>query len=92
MDDTTIIAAASIISAGLTMGIVPWARVGTGTCCGRCVKRVGPTARCRLDHHADSVCGTGHDRVNGDLCFVISMILIFANPFWNHVITQVVGK
>ena len=21
-------------------------------------------------------------------CFVISMILIFANPFWNHVITQ----
>ena len=21
-------------------------------------------------------------------CFVVSMILIFANPFWNHVITQ----
>lgn len=21
-------------------------------------------------------------------CFVISMILIFANPFWNHVIAQ----
>jgi F-type H+-transporting ATPase subunit c len=25
-------------------------------------------------------------------CFVISMILIFANPFWNHVITQATGK
>jgi F-type H+-transporting ATPase subunit c len=25
-------------------------------------------------------------------CFVISMILIFANPFWNHVITQTAGK
>jgi F-type H+-transporting ATPase subunit c len=25
-------------------------------------------------------------------CFVISMILIFANPFWNHVITQAVAK
>lgn len=25
-------------------------------------------------------------------CFVVSMILIFANPFWNHVITQAVGK
>jgi F-type H+-transporting ATPase subunit c len=25
-------------------------------------------------------------------CFVISMILIFANPFWNHAITQVAGK
>jgi len=25
-------------------------------------------------------------------CFVVSMILLFANPFWNHVITKVVGK
>jgi F-type H+-transporting ATPase subunit c len=25
-------------------------------------------------------------------CFVVSMILIFANPFWNHVIAQPAGK
>ena len=25
-------------------------------------------------------------------CFVVSMILIFANPFWNHVIAQATGK
>ena len=25
-------------------------------------------------------------------CFVVSMILLFANPFWNHVIAQVAGK
>lgn len=25
-------------------------------------------------------------------CFVVSMILIFANPFWNHVIGQATGK
>jgi F-type H+-transporting ATPase subunit c len=25
-------------------------------------------------------------------CFVVSMILIFANPFWNHVIALNVGK
>lgn len=25
-------------------------------------------------------------------CFVVSMILIFANPFWNHFITQAAGK
>jgi len=24
--------------------------------------------------------------------FVISMILIFANPFWNHVIAEAAGK
>jgi hypothetical protein len=25
-------------------------------------------------------------------CFVVSMILIFANPFWNHFIAQATGK
>jgi F-type H+-transporting ATPase subunit c len=25
-------------------------------------------------------------------CFVVSMILIFANPFWKHAIEQVAGK
>ena len=25
-------------------------------------------------------------------CFVISIILIFANPFWNHTIATAVGK
>jgi len=25
-------------------------------------------------------------------CFVVSMILIFANPFWNHVIAHAAGK
>jgi F-type H+-transporting ATPase subunit c len=25
-------------------------------------------------------------------CFVVSMILLFANPFWNHVIAQTAGK
>jgi F-type H+-transporting ATPase subunit c len=25
-------------------------------------------------------------------CLVISMILIFANPFWNHVVTQATGR
>jgi F-type H+-transporting ATPase subunit c len=25
-------------------------------------------------------------------CFVVSMILVFANPFWKHVVTQAVAK
>jgi len=25
-------------------------------------------------------------------CFVVSMILIFANPFWTHAIAQTGGK
>lgn len=25
-------------------------------------------------------------------CFVVSMILLFANPFWTHVVAQTAGK
>jgi F-type H+-transporting ATPase subunit c len=25
-------------------------------------------------------------------CFVVSMILLFANPFWNHALTTAAGK
>ncbi|WP_455566827.1 hypothetical protein [Rhodopirellula baltica] len=25
-------------------------------------------------------------------CFVVSMILIFANPFWNHFVAQATGN
>ena len=25
-------------------------------------------------------------------CFVVSMILLFANPFWNHVVEQAAGN
>jgi len=25
-------------------------------------------------------------------CFVVSMILLFANPFWNHALTAAGGK
>ena len=25
-------------------------------------------------------------------CFVVSMILIFANPFWNHYLAQIAGQ
>ena len=36
--------------------------------------------------------GLAMNETNAIYCFVVSMILIFANPFWNHVIAQAAGK
>jgi len=93
MDDTTIIAAASIISAGLTMGI---GAVGPGMGQGRAV--AGALAALAQQPDASSTItrtlfvGLAMIESMAIYCFVISMILIFANPFWNHVIAQTAGK
>jgi F-type H+-transporting ATPase subunit c len=90
MDDTTIIAAASIISAGLTMGI------GAGMGQGRAV--AGALSALAQQPDAASTItrtlfvGLAMIESMAIYCFVISMILIFANPFWNHAITVVAGK
>ena len=94
MDDTTIIAAASIISASTsTMGI---GAVGPGMGQGRAV--AGALSALAQQPDAASTItrtlfvGLAMIESMAIYCFVISMILIFANPFWNHAITVVVGK
>ena len=93
MDDTTIIAAASIIAAGITMGI---GTVGPGMGQGRAVA-AALSALAQQPDAASTITrtlfvGLAMIESMAIYCFVISMILIFANPFWNHVITQVAGK
>jgi F-type H+-transporting ATPase subunit c len=93
MDDTTLIAAASIISAGLTMGI---GTVGPGMGQGRSVA-AALSALAQQPDAASTITrtlfvGLAMIESMAIYCFVISMILIFANPFWNHVITQAAGK
>jgi F-type H+-transporting ATPase subunit c len=93
MDDMTIIAAASIISAGLTMGI---GAMGPGLGQGRAV--AGALSALAQQPDAASTItrtlfvGLAMIESMAIYCFVISMILIFANPFWNHAIAQVAGK
>ena len=93
MDDTTIIAAASIISAGLTMGI---GAVGPGMGQGRAV--AGALTALAQQPDASSTItrtlfvGLAMIESTAIYCFVVSMILIFANPFWNHVVAQSAGK
>ena len=93
MDSITIVAVASIATAGLT--------TGSGCMCpalgeGRAVA----TALSSLAQQPDASAtitrtlfvGLAMIESMAIYCFVISMILIFANPFWNHVIAQTAGK
>ena len=93
MDSMTLIAIISIITAGITMAagsIAP--ALGEG--------RAVSTALTSLAQQPDAgatitrtlFVGLAMIESIAIYCLVISMILIFANPFWNHVIAQAAGK
>jgi len=93
MDNMTIIAVASIAVAGITTG---FGTMGPALAEGRAVA----TALSALAQQPDAsptitrtlFVGLAMIESTAIYCFVVSMILIFANPFWNHVITQAAGK
>ena len=92
MDSMTIIAVASTITAGITMCI---GSIGPALGQGRSVA----TALSSLAQQPDASAtitrtlfvGLAMIESTAIYCFVVSMILIFANPFWNHAIAQVTG-
>ena len=93
MDSMTIIAIASIITSGLTIAI---GSIGPALGEGRAVA----TALSALAQQPDASAtitrtlfvGLAMVESVAIYCFVVSMILIFANPFWSHAIAQVAGK
>ena len=93
MDSMTAIAVASIVTAGLTTGL---GVVGPALGEGRSVA----TALTSLAQQPDAsstitrtlFVGLAMIESTAIYCFVISMILIFANPFWNHVVALTTGK
>jgi F-type H+-transporting ATPase subunit c len=92
MDNMTIIAVASIVTAGITMCI---GSIGPALGQGKAVA----TALGSLAQQPDASAtitrtlfvGLAMIESTAIYCFVVSMILIFANPFWNHVIEQLAG-
>lgn len=89
MDSITLVALVSIFSAGFTIaigGIAP--SIGEG--------RAVATALSSLAQQPDAAptitrtlfVGLAMIESIAIYCFVVSMILIFANPFWNYVIAQ----
>ncbi len=93
MDSMTLIAVASIVTAGLTTG---FGTMGPALAEGRAVA----TALNSLAQQPDAAAtitrtlfvGLAMIESTAIYCFVISMILLFANPFWNHVIAQTAGQ
>ncbi len=93
MDSSTLIAIVSIITAGLTIAI---GSVGPALGEGRAVA----TALTALAQQPDAAAtitrtlfvGLAMVESVAIYCFVVSMILLFANPFWNHAIATVAGK
>ena len=93
MDNMTIIAVASIVIAGITISL---GSIGPALAEGRAVA----TALTSLAQQPDASAtitrtlfvGLAMIESIAIYCFVVSMILIFANPFWNHIITKAAGK
>jgi F-type H+-transporting ATPase subunit c len=93
MESTTVIAIVSIITAGVTIAV---GSIGPALGEGRAVS----TALNSLAQQPDAATtitrtlfvGLAMIESIAIYCLVISMILIFANPFWNHVIAQAAGK
>ena len=93
MDSMTIIAIVSIITAGVTIGL---GSIAPAMSEGRAVE----TALTSLAQQPDAsstitrtlFVGLAMIESIAIYCLVISMILIFANPFWHHVIDKATGK
>lgn len=93
MDSITLIAIASIVTAGLTIALG-----SLGPALGEA--RAVATALSSLAQQPDASAtitrtlfvGLAMIESMAIYCFVVSMILVFANPFWNHAIAQTAGK
>ena len=93
MDNLTTIAVASIVIGGLTISL---GAIGPALAEGRAVA----TALTSLAQQPDASAtitrtlfvGLAMIESLAIYCFVVSMILIFANPFWTHVIAAGAAK
>jgi F-type H+-transporting ATPase subunit c len=89
MDNTTLIAVASIVTSGLTTGIgcmLPAFSEGKSVSSALSSIAQQPDAAPTITRTL--FVGLAMIESTAIYCFVVSMILIFANPFWNHIIAK----
>jgi len=93
MESLTSIAMTSIVMAGLTTG---FGTMGPALAEGKAVAMALTALAQQPDASATITrtlfVGLAMIESTAIYCFVVSMILIFANPFWNRVLTQAAGK
>jgi F-type H+-transporting ATPase subunit c len=93
MDDMTLIAVASIITAGFTISIGCIApALGEGRSVATALSALAQQPDASATITRTLFVGLAMIESLSIYCFVVSMIIIFANPFWNHVIAQTAGK
>ena len=87
MDATLLVAMVSVVTAGLTVAL---GTVGPALAEGRAVAQALAAIAQQPDEAATLsrtlFVGLAMIESTAIYCFVVSMILIFANPFWNHFI------
>jgi F-type H+-transporting ATPase subunit c len=93
MHDMTIIAVASIVTAGITTAFGTMApALGEGKSVSTALTSLAQQPDASATITRTLFVGLAMIESTAIYCFVVSMILIFANPFWNHFITQATGN
>jgi F-type H+-transporting ATPase subunit c len=93
MDSLTIVAIVSIFTAGFTIAVgVIGPALGEGRAVSTALSSLAQQPDASTTITRTLFVGLAMIESTAIYCFVVSMILIFANPFWNHLIAQGGGK
>jgi F-type H+-transporting ATPase subunit c len=93
MDSTALVAIASIVTAGLTIAIgVLGPSLGEGRAVSTALSALAQQPDASATITRTLFVGLAMIESTAIYCFVVSMILIFANPFWNSVLVSTPGK
>jgi F-type H+-transporting ATPase subunit c len=93
MDSTALVAIASIVTAGLTIAIgVLGPSLGEGRAVSTALSALAQQPDASATITRTLFVGLAMIESTAIYCFVVSMILIFANPFWNSVLASTPGK
>lgn len=93
MDSMTMIAMVSIITAGLTIAIgVIGPSLGEGKAVATALTSLAQQPDASATITRTLFVGLAMIESTAIYCFVVSMILLFANPFWNYGIAQAAGQ
>ena len=93
MDPITLIAVASIVTAGLTTAIgCMMPAIGEGKAVASALSSLAQQPDASATITRTLFVGLAMIESTAIYCFVVAMILIFANPFWNQLIAQAAGN
>ncbi len=93
MDNTSLIAVASIVTAGLTISIGCMApALGEGRSVATALSSLAQQPDASATITRTLFVGLAMIESLAIYCFVVSMILLFANPFWGHVIAPAAAR